>query len=516
MEMLADISPEVSRALWDFLRLANPGFKYDVFRPGTETTDRKAKALVDEFWERIKVRQGTADVLIGRLFTAAFMRGALFAELVLDGNGTVPVDIATPDPASVRFKVSEDPVKTGPWILGQWQKGVFVELTRETVQYIPVDPFPNSPYGRPMMAPAMFSTLFLIGLLHDLRRVIAQQGYPRIDVVVHLDQVFKRMPDRIRENEAEQEKWAEDAITAIQEMYRSLQPDDALVHDDSFEVKGPVGTVDSSSLGSVDGIITMLERMAVRSLKTMPLILGITDGVSEANANRQWEIMAAGIKSIQHNTETLLERLLELSLQVQGVVADIRFRFSENRSAEELRDQQTLQVKIDNYIKMFNQGWVDQDEAAMEVVHHKPAEDEPLAPVATEGDKTGGSEEDPEQGSKRMVPDDVTRFREIMDASGHGRIEQWYRAGRKPNLEDDERIMAVQRTGQMERRAGNIYYSWDIYFRTTAVDAKGKEAPLAIVPTEAEVTEDDASRAVALWDRELTEYAGLLDATPTP
>lgn len=515
MEMLADISPEVSRALWDFLRLANPGYKYDVFKPGTETTDKKAKIAVDAFWERIKERQGTTDVLIGRLFIAAFMRGAFFAELVLDKSGRMGIDIATPDPATVRFKQAEDPVKDGPWLLGQWQSNKFVLLDRETVQYIPVDPFPNSPYGRPMMAPAMFSTLFLIGLLHDLRRVIAQQGYPRIDVVVHLDQIFKRMPEQIRENEQEQDTWARDAITQIETMYRSLQPDDALVHDDSFEVKGPVGTVDSSSLGSVDSIITMLERMAVRSLKTMPLILGITDGVSEANANRQWEIMAAGIKSVQHHCETLLERLLELELQAEGMVANVVFRFSENRSAEELRDQQTLQVKIDNYIKMYNQGWVDQDEAAMAVVEHKPALDEPIQKTPSEGDKTGGSKDDPEPGVKRTMSDDVLRFRTIMEGQGYGRIEEWYAPSKRPDLDADERIVATQKTGRTTTIGGKIYYGWDVFFDRVEVTPKGSDAPLSPPPTEVEVTDDDAGRAVALWDRAMEpDHDGILDATP--
>src|SRR5690606_28043428 len=125
---------------------------------------------------------GSVDIVFGRLFMSAFLRGALFAELVLDSGGRVPVDLATPDPISVRFRRVQDPQRGPIWQPGQWQGGEFVPLDRPTVRYTPVDPFPGSPYGRPLAAPSLFTTLFLLAMLHDIRRVVQQQGYPRLDI----------------------------------------------------------------------------------------------------------------------------------------------------------------------------------------------------------------------------------------------------------------------------------------------------------------------------------------------
>jgi hypothetical protein len=117
----------------------------------------------------------------------------------------------------------------------------------------------------------------------------------------------------------------------------------------------------------------------------MPLLMGITDGVSEANANRQWEIHTAGIKSLQHLAEALLEHFFELALQAQGIQANVEFRFAELRAAEELRDQQTLQLKITNYQALVDGGYVDRDEASLELVGHPPAKsDEDLQREAEE------------------------------------------------------------------------------------------------------------------------------------
>jgi len=162
---------------------------------------------------------------------------------------------------------------------------------------------------------------------------------------------------------------------------------------------------------------------------------------------------------------------------------------------------------------MYGQGWVDQDEAAMSVVGHAPAEDEPINKPVEDVNKP--KEEDPEPGSKRMVtPREVERFRAVMDRSGYGRLSEWYRPNRKPSLDADERIVAVQRNGLTQTTSGNVYYGWDIYFRVDGVQPKGGDAPLAGIPSEVEVTDDDAGRAIALWDREIPEYEGMLDATP--
>jgi hypothetical protein len=129
--------------------------------------------------------------------------------------------------------------------------------------------------------------------------------------------------------------------------------------------------VDASSLGAVDALIKALERMATRALKTMPLMMGLDQSTNETDSNRQWEIHAAGIKSIQHYAESLLEHLLTLALEMQGIQARIEFRFAELRAAEELRDEQTRTMKINNARAEYEAGWISQDEAAEKVTGHK-------------------------------------------------------------------------------------------------------------------------------------------------
>lgn len=369
LEMLADLSPEVSRGLWDFLRMCNPGYEVKAHRIGSDVQDKRAQSAVEAFINQLSDQYGTFDIVIGRLFTGAFLRGALCAELVLDKRGRMALDLATPDPASIRFRRRTDPERGDVWQPGQWQAHDFVPLDISTFRYVPVDPMPSSPYGRPLAAPALFTTLFLLGILHDLRRVIQQQGYPRIDISIDIATLLTSAP-HLAANTEQFNNFVTDLVAQVETAYANLQPDDAYIHTNNVIVNRPVGTVDTSSLGGIDAVITALERMAVRALKTMPLMMGITDNIGDVQSNRQFEIFAAGIKSIQHYAETMLGRLFTLALEAQGIQADVVFVFAELRAAEQIRDAQTETMQIANAAAKRNEGWISQDEASEEITGH--------------------------------------------------------------------------------------------------------------------------------------------------
>lgn len=405
MQLLADLSPDVSRALFDFLRLSNAGWDAKVTRPGKQDTPYpEAQAALDTFLDRLDDLYGSVDVVFNRLFLGAWLRGAFLAELVLVQGQDAPVDLATPDPATARFKLADDPLRGKVWQLGQLQPFAaleraagrtaapplpaaatgmgFVPLDVATVRYVPVDPFPGSPYGRPLVSPALFTTLFLLGLLHDLRRVVAQQGYPRLDISIALDRLKATMPAAMQEDAALFREWVAGSIAEVQAILRSLQPDDTYVHTDVNTVNRPVGAIDASVMGGAVELIDRLEAQATRALKSSPLLMGDTGRVSEAAANRLWEAHLQGIKSLQHLAEGMLERLFGLALQWQGYAATVQLRFAENRASEEGRDAITLHQKIVNAALMYARGWVDQDEAAQMVVGHAPDQPEPRIPTA--------------------------------------------------------------------------------------------------------------------------------------
>ena len=374
LELMADVSPDVSRALWDFLRICNPGYTAEVLRPSGARAPQAAQQALAAVLATISRRHGDLTIAIGKLFIAAFLRGGFFAELVLDRAGRQTLTLATPDPATLTWKKITDPELGQIDQLGQRQRGEFVALDRPTIVYLPVDPLPGRPDGRSLANPALFPTLFALALLHDVRRVVQQQGWPRLDFVVELEKLLSSMPEGVEPGTDEYSKWVDSVIEAIEGNYAALAPDDAYVHTDVVSVNKPVGAADASSLGAVPQLMEVLERQAVRALKTAPLLMGITDGVSEANAVVQWESYLTGIRSLQHLCENLLEQLFTLALQAQGVAGVVKFRFAEAQLGQRERNAKIDALTIANVREKYRAGWISQDEAAKEGANKEKAD----------------------------------------------------------------------------------------------------------------------------------------------
>jgi len=365
MELMADISPEISRALSDFVLFCNPGFEAVALKPGTDKQDKEAQKALDAMLDKLRELYGSPKVVIDRLFINAALRGALFSETVLDDDGREMVDFVTPDPAFVAFRKVTDPARGKVWQLGQYQNGKFIVLDRKTISYIPIHPLPGRPEGRPLFSAALFSALFLLGVLHDLRRVIQQQGYPRLDIEIDFEAFQESMPEGIAEKPEKWLEWTEALVKQVENAYSGLEPDDAYIHGNFIKVnKQTVGATNSSSLGAIDGLFKAIERMCTRAAKSMPLLMATTDGVSEANANRQWEIYVAFIKSIQQLCETMLEHQFGLMLQAQGVFAKVDWKFAELRAAELLRDAQVELLKTSIARQQYDNGSINAEQMA--------------------------------------------------------------------------------------------------------------------------------------------------------
>lgn len=414
VELLANLSPHVSKALWDFLRYCNPGHETKAFKPGGKSdkkvVDDNAQAALDAFIAQLHgpfaaSNEVPFDVVIAAMFIAIFLRGSLFTELVLDKTGRMPLEIATPDPATIKFKRVPDEQRGLVWQMGQWQRGsIFRVIDKPTVCYVPIDPFPGSPYGRALAAPAVFSCLFLIGLLHDLRRVVAQQGYPRLDIEINIDELLKLMPADKKNNPKAFQEWVNDAIKQVIAAYSKLPPDAAFVHLSSSKLNRPVGTLDASSLKGCDGLIGALERFTVQSLKSMPFMLGINESTTETLANRQFDAYLAGISTIQHVVETTLEKQLTLALRVQGIQARVEMRFASLRGSERLRDAQAENMEIRNARARYDCGVDSMDEMAVRLGKKKADQKAPRAALAA-GSETKTAQPDP--GANRALPDEL-------------------------------------------------------------------------------------------------------------
>jgi len=385
VSLLIDLSPDASRGLWDYLRLTNPDWtcKATLLGGKGEPHPQAQKAL-DAYFETLADIYGTPDLVWTRLFAGMFLRGAYFGELVLDEAGRMPIDFGTPDPMTARYYRLPDPVRGTKWQLAQMQAGKIQILDRPTVRYVPIDPVPGSPYGRSIIAPALFSAVFLLLILHDLRRVVAQQGWPRLDVTVDVQKLKDQIPLDKRNDPKALKQWTRDTIADVERGIAALQPDDTYVHTEAIVMNRPVGAVDSSSLGAIDPLIRGLERMISRGIKSMPFLMGLSESSTESQALRQFESFSQSIRSQQRLHSWTTARLLKQGLQAQGIQADVLFEFGEVRGSEEQRDAQTFMLRLANAKSAYYQGFWSQDQAAAYATDSPSDQSEPRLIESTE------------------------------------------------------------------------------------------------------------------------------------
>jgi hypothetical protein len=506
LQILADLSPDVSRALWDFLRLCNPGWEAHVYRPGTKVETPAGRAAVKDFLKLLETRHGSVDVVINKLFWAAFIRGAMLSELVLDEE-QAPIDIATPDPVTIRFERTLDPLLGQVWVPGQFQGGRYVELTRsDTISYLPVDPVPGAaPYGRSPAAPALFTSVFVLGMLHDVRRVVAQQGHMRMDLSIQLEELRKALPPNIVADPGAFRDWVNNTIQWLESTYKALEPDDAFVHTSDIVANRPIGTMNSDAVQAIDGLIKPMERLLARSLKTTGVLMLLDSAASDATATRQWEVEVAGIKSVQHLGEAVLSRLLTTACTASGVEGEVEFQFAELRVSELFRDEQTRGLVIDNAEKMYMSGWISQDEAAELATGHDADQPEPRA-IPPRYQPTGVGMEDLaiQTGPQVGQPQNGPEAGGAPDAKEAGDSQQ---AGETADTKG--RWFKLRWPGGFNGHAGQ-------HNGHDRSQIKGSGQPLAFVPSEVRYDAGDQRMVSEEWDRTMQAYEGLLDATVLP
>ena len=362
-EILVDSDPEVGLAMNHYISFANVAHVLRAYRPNTDTEYPEAQTVLDEFSELMEVQYGGFDVLLDSMFYSIFIGGAIFNELVLDDNGRNMVDFIVLNPYEARFEKKSDPVRGPVWHKGQIINGVFVDLEKyETVSYLPYHPAPRSPYGRAPMSPVVFSCLFLISMLRDLELVIRHQGWERLDLKLNVS-AMEEMAGQDPSSD-EYKEFISSMITDIESAYQKLKPNDIFIHTDHWEFGESQGVSNRFNFAGIAEIIQILERRIIRALKSQPLLMGSNEAVTETHANRQWEIYAGAIRSVQGMVSTTIGRLLGLGLQGRGIVADVKLLFDEFRDSERLRDLQADNQELSNLELSQQMGWINESEAA--------------------------------------------------------------------------------------------------------------------------------------------------------
>ncbi|MGG1571607.1 phage minor head protein [Fictibacillus sp. NRS-1165] len=376
LKLIRDMNPDAGMAVWNFLRLANNSHELEALQSNGKP-EKSSTDLINKLAGRVgEIYGGGTDQLINVLLISALTYGAIALEVELNESLTDVVDFHAVDPTKLDFRRDKE---TGELQLVQKQPdGTYKVLNRETVFYQPFDSDIEDPYGRPPFLSVLQVVFFQMEVLRDLRRAVHHQGYERFDISVVEEAIIQNMPEEVKSEGPEAiARYVSSYVDDIQYQMKNLEPDDDFFHTDSVQINTAGGTMK----GSLDAraVIEVINQQITTALKQMPILLGRNDTVTEAHGTVQWQIYVAGIESVQRVIKRIMEKAYNVALQIYGKPRTARLTFNTIRVNDRLKEAQAEETETRVKITQQLQGWIDNDEAAEEMVGHKAVND-PVVP----------------------------------------------------------------------------------------------------------------------------------------
>lgn len=394
LELSADLSAEVSMALWNVLRTTNSGWTFEVRTPTGTRELKSAKGRLEAFLNEVNKDWGGIDAIIDSWTITAYLQGAIAGEIELTEDLNDVVDIHAVQPWTIHFMRDEAqryvPFQQQIVTIGAGAGGngalqgygvagyPFRRLNPLTFGYLPIDAAPDDPYGRPPAAPVLQLLPFDLQLLKDIRQAVHTNAWGRLHIKVMEEVILKNAPVEVRKDPTGQAqvKYVNSVLTSFRDAYEGLKPDDAFFTSDAIELKP---TDYAGSTFDVERVIRMLERRIIRALKQLPVLMGSNEGTTETHGTVQMEIYAAGIESFQRKIAALLEKLCNVALQTWGISGKVKWTFDQVRASDRLKDAQADKAEAELAAYRRDQGWITQDDASIASTGSEAVETEPLA-----------------------------------------------------------------------------------------------------------------------------------------
>lgn len=361
-QVALDLSPEVNKGLHDFLRFVNPSYVID-------NTNPRALEATNAFIRQLDIYYGSFSTHIDSMWSGIFLTGAVFPELVLAQGGRSPLDMVFNDANTARFRRERDAFRGPRWRLGQETRYGFNYLDDDPlVKYLGFDRLTDNPYGRPVVGPAVHSSVFLLGLIHDLRRVIEKMGMSRVDYELDAEELLKLI-DRNPELAADDEATAQfinEHIDQVKNVLNNLDLDSDYVHLSTVNVNHATNPLTANMTGLRD-VIDTLQRNIVNGFKGVSALLNILDSTTETHIRSQLEYFVSILQSLQDEIARMLADYFDIANQVQGIDGETTFLFRRQRTADKKATAEIEQIRTDTVINKAESLIITRDEARAEI-----------------------------------------------------------------------------------------------------------------------------------------------------
>jgi hypothetical protein len=379
IEFLKKVNPDVSMAVWNFVRLANQGNEMQFYTHGKT---RSRMTFLDNEWRDFAARineisNSGLDGLIDQFHYSSFLLGAQGCEVEVTEDRTDIYDVYPVKPQTIKWELIEvDGRKT--WVPYQYvgMKKVYLDKKHANFFWVPADPDIGDPRGTLQLTPVLQAIDFQMQILQDLQAVLHHQGWPRDDYEINLERMLAMCPAHIKNDATKLEEWIEQQYSNVVSTLQKIKPDSDIVHFDDVKRNPGTNSANGRSL-DVRAINELVDVQTLAGLKQMAIFMNRNQGVTESWGTVQFRIFCSGIASCQRGSKRLIEEIARLWLRVNGYQAIPVFKHNtiDWNSEEQRMNVKLLEQKF--YAIAVLMGWINNDQAAQEIMKAEKAVGEP-------------------------------------------------------------------------------------------------------------------------------------------
>ena len=215
--------------------------------------------------------------------------------------------------------------KITPYIYDGTKK---VELDVANFLWQPLDADAEQVVGNNPLRPVLRNTFTKLEFLDNLRKVLKNQAWPKILVVLDEEAVLKLAPADIRNDMKKLIEFFNDYIGDIKDQLTNIEVDQNIV---VYSTIKEMSFLESKGKFDPKPILTMLDSEAISALKAPPSTVGKggSTRTGEGLASAELVVFRRTVKALRSLIEILYSRAFTFALRMGGLQGYVKYRLKE-------------------------------------------------------------------------------------------------------------------------------------------------------------------------------------------
>lgn len=307
---------------------------------------------------------------------------------------------------SITF-TSNNKKKITPYIYNNKKK---MELDVANFLWQPLDSDAEQVVGNNPLRPVLRNTFTKLEFLDNLRKVLKNQAWPKIKVVIDEEAVLRLAPADVRNDMKKLIEFFNNYLSDIKDQLTNIDADSNIV---VYNTIKEMSFLESKGKFDPKPILTMLDSEAISALKAPPSTVGKGGSTStgEGLASAELVVFRRTIKALRNLIEILYSRAFTFALRMGGYQGYVKFRLKEFSLRPPEESAQFDSIRVQTIEDAWILGAIGDDEKDRKIRQILDLEGSPPEDAEFKEDLLIGKPNEPDRETERSP--DANRQKEV-------------------------------------------------------------------------------------------------------